>query len=112
MPRTWTEEERKAFGEKMKAARAKKAKPEVAQDLVSPEDKLKAQLRHAYQTGSKSIQDLARIYRLDVDYVLNVVGEGDLATVHMPGDMIDPTEAGNNAQMNYGETFRVPYSLN
>ena len=65
-----------------------------------------------YQTGKGSIQDYARIYRLSVDEVLEIVGERHLSSVHIGGDLVDPTELGPNGQMNYGEDVAVPFTTN
>lgn len=74
------------------------------------EDIKKRILEH-YQKGQGSIQDLARIYRLSVDEVLEIVGERHLSTVSTQGDLIDVNEAGPNAQMNYGREFKVPFDV-
>ncbi len=74
------------------------------------DDKTRAEIIHWYQVGTRSIQDIARIYRVSVDEVLNLVGEKELSTVDMPGDLIDPKEAGPNAEMNYGRKVSVPFT--
>jgi len=68
------------------------------------------QIKYFYQHGKGSIQDLARIYRVSVDEVLHLIGESNLGTVVAQGDMIDASEIGPGATMNYGKEFKVPFS--
>lgn len=75
-------------------------------------DKEKAEIKAFYQTGKGSIQDYARIYRVDVKEVLELLGEGHLSQVTIGGDMIDPGEAGPGAQMNYGSQEPISFSTN
>lgn len=74
--------------------------------------KTRKQVVTAYQTGRSSIQDIARVHKVDVGEVLEAVGEGNLASVQMPGDLIGEAEAGPNAKMNYGKTETINYSVN
>lgn len=75
------------------------------------DDETKQTIVRAYQTGRNSIQDLARIYRVDVHQVLNAIGEGNLSSVRMEGDLIDAGEAGPNTEMNYGRDVIVPITV-
>lgn len=75
------------------------------------DDELQKKILGHYQRGEGSIQDIARVYHLTVQQVLDVIGEGKMGTVHMDGDMIDASEAGPNAEMNYGRDLQVPFSL-
>jgi hypothetical protein len=74
------------------------------------DDNLRKQVNEYYQMGKVSIQDIARILRLSVPEVLEAIGEGDMSTVTIGGDLIDPSEAGPGAQMNYGQTVNVPFT--
>lgn len=65
-----------------------------------------------YQHGRGSIQDLARIYNVPVSEVLEITGNSSLSRVYSPGDLIDASEAGPGAEMNYGKEVDVPYSVN
>lgn len=65
-----------------------------------------------YQKGQGSLQDLARIYRISVDEVLEITGHSEMSTVFIPGDLIDPSEAGPNVQMNYGREQKVDFTVN
>jgi len=67
-------------------------------------------LKH-YQAGHGSIQDLARIYNVSVAHVLNLTGQSHLTTVQTQGDMIDASDAGPGAEMNYGKEFYVPFTV-
>ncbi len=75
-------------------------------------DKTKNEIIGFYQRGQGSIQDLARIYGVSVDEVLQLIGAGDLGAVTVGGDLIDASEAGAGAQMNYGKDYKVPFTLN
>lgn len=76
------------------------------------DEKTKKEVVKAYQSSRNSIQDLARIYRVDVYQVLDAIGEGRLSKVRLEGDMIDENEAGPGAQMSYGKDVRVPIDPN
>lgn len=76
------------------------------------DDDTKKKVISHYQKGQGSIQDIARVYRLEVTQVLQILGINDISTVNMPGDMISPDEAGPGADMNYGKDYPVPYSTN
>lgn len=71
------------------------------------------QILRAYQTGRSSIQTIARAFNVDVAEVLEIIGEGNLASVTFGGDMIDEDEAGREsgrAPMNYGQLRKIPFS--
>ncbi len=74
------------------------------------DDELKKKIINHYQKGQGSIQDIARVYRLTVPEVLGVLGLTDLTTVSTGGDLIDPSEAGPGATMNYGKQHQVPFT--
>ena len=65
-----------------------------------------------YQRGQGSIQDIARVYRVTVQDVLQIIGAPELGQVSTQGDMIDASEAGPGAQLNYGKQFIVPFTVN
>lgn len=73
--------------------------------------KEKAEIIKAYQTSKNSIQDIARIYRVDVKEVLELIGESNLSTVTLPGDMIDATEIGPGASVYRGKDIDVNISV-
>lgn len=70
------------------------------------------QIINAYQTGSQSLQDLARIYKVDINHVLLLTGNENLATVHTGGDLVDQQEAGPHANLSSGEDIDTPITLN
>lgn len=73
-----------------------------------------AQIKDFYGRGKGSIQDYARIYGVSVAEVLDLIGEGDMKTVHVGGDLVDEAELGptGKGQINYGEDVAVPYTTN
>ena len=75
------------------------------------DDKTTKEIKHVYMTSSSSIQDIARIYRVTVDQVLEIIGAGNLGTVSTQGDIIDASEAGPGAVLNYGKEFKVPFTV-
>lgn len=72
---------------------------------------IEEQIKFYYQHGKGSIQDLARIFNVSVERVLDLVGEGHLSTVTTAGDLIDESEIGPGATINYEKTFRVPFDV-
>ncbi len=95
-----------ATDKKTEPAPDKKMTEEDIEALPLPE-----KLRYRYEHGQGSIQDIARVYRVTVDEVLQAIGEGEMASVSLPGDMISQEEAGPGAQLNYGKDYKVPFSL-
>lgn len=65
-----------------------------------------------YQKGQGSLQDLARIYRVGVDDVLEIIKETELSTVALTGDLIDPSDVGPGGEFNHGKQVKVPYTVN
>lgn len=77
------------------------------------EDDLKAKINGHWQRGEGSIQDLARVYKISVDEVLEMIGQTDMTTIVTQGDMIDQTEAGPEVTVNpLGRPIKVPYTTN
>lgn len=75
------------------------------------QERIEKEIRHWYNLGKGSIQDYARIYKISVEEVLEIVGESNLGTVEVTGDMIDASEAGPGAEMNYGGPVKVPFDV-
>jgi len=69
------------------------------------------QIIHAYQTSSSSIQDIARIRRVSVEHVLVLIGQAEMTSVDIQGDLVDASEIGPGAEFNYGKTVAVPYTV-
>ena len=63
-----------------------------------------------YLKGEGSLQDIARVYRVSVDDVLQIIGAPELSTVMTQGDLIDASEIGPEAQYSHGKNFKVPYT--
>jgi hypothetical protein len=74
-------------------------------------EEMQKEIIDLYQAGHGSIQDLARIYRVSVQEVLNLTGNGALGQVSTGGDLISESDAGPNVQMNYGKSFQVPFTV-
>lgn len=81
--------------------------PEEVKELTQDE-----KIVDAYQSSHRSIQDIARIFNVSVDHVLNLIGAGDLATVQIQGDLIDESELGPGAQFNHGKTEHIIFTTN
>lgn len=75
------------------------------------DDTIRTQIIKYYQTGQGSIQSIARAFGISVEQVLEVIGEQKAAGVVVQGDMIDQSELGPGAQMNYGRVYKVPFDL-
>lgn len=73
--------------------------------------KTKTEILNAYQRGRNSIQDIARIFKVSVPEVLDLIGEGQSKSVSVPGDLISEAEAGPDATMNFGKEVKVPFSV-
>lgn len=78
---------------------------------MAVDDTTRKKIWEHYQKGQGSLQDLARIYKVSVPEVLEIIGHSELASVQAPGDMIDATEAGPGAEMNYGREIHIPFSV-
>lgn len=74
------------------------------------DEDLKKKVIEHYNLGQGSIQDIARVYRLDVDEVLEVLGMQDMMTVQTMGDLIGQDEAGLETQLQTGRKYKVPYT--
>lgn len=75
-------------------------------------EKEKKEIIRAYQTSGRSIQDIARIFRVSVEEVLELIGESRAASVESTGDLVDQAEAGPNATLKTSEKIKVPFSTN
>lgn len=76
------------------------------------DDKLKTTIVNHYQKGEGSIQDIARVYRLSVEEVLDVLGLSDVATIEGAGDLIDQTEAGPEVVLKEKNVYKPRFTLN
>lgn len=75
-------------------------------------EETKAAVKQHYQLGQGSIQDIARVYRLTVEEVLEVLGLSDVMEVETSGDLIDQTEAGPEVQLKASNKFRAKFTTN
>jgi len=72
-----------------------------------------AEIKDFYQHGKGSIQDYARIYRVSVAEILDIVGESDLKRAKMSdGDQVDAAELGptGRGMINGPEYVDVPFT--
>jgi len=74
------------------------------------DEDLKKKVIEHYNLGQGSIQDIARVYRLDVDEVLDALGMQDMMTVQTMGDLIGQDEAGLETPLQSGRKYKVPYN--
>ena len=84
---------------------------EVIKETPIQERPRDEQIVYWYQRGKGSIQDLARIFNVEVPYVLGLIGEGKSGYVVMQGDLIDQSIAGPGASMNYGKEVKIPFDV-
>lgn len=109
---TKTPQEQAKINERMAKARAARKVNEAPKEKKLENMTQEQKILYHYQHGEGSIQNIARFFNVEVDEVLNIIGEGDIAQVHQAGDTIGPDEAGPNATINYGEDVKVPFTLN
>lgn len=82
--------------------------------MIDVPEETQAEIRDHYDHGRGSIQDYARIYKLDMSDVLEIVGETDLGTVEIGGDLVDAKEMGGRlgaAEIRGPQTQEVPFDL-
>ena len=75
-------------------------------------DEMSAKIKNHYQLGQGSIQDLARVYHVTVEEVLEVLGLMDVAEVETSGDLIDQQEAGPEVTLKATNKFKTKFTLN
>lgn len=75
-------------------------------------DEIKKKILEHYQKGQGSIQDLARIYKVEVDEVLQITGNEEMSSVTFVGDLIDASEMNGTGQLpnTAGSTYKVKYT--
>ena len=74
---------------------------------------IEERVTYRYQHGQGSIQDIARVYRIDVDQVLTILGLNDMIEVQTQGDLIDQSEAGPETRLNpRGNPAKANYTTN
>jgi hypothetical protein len=99
-------------GKEIETPRTPKTDPQAEKALLDAMP-LEEKVVYHYEHGQGSIQDIARVYRLDVAEVLHMIGQDELGTVTTQGDLVDANEAGPGAQLNYyGKDHNIGYSTN
>lgn len=76
------------------------------------DEELKKKINDHYQLGQGSIQDIARVYRLEVAEVLAVIGQEEMTTVEGIGDLIDQKEAGPDVEINVVKKHTAVFTTN
>lgn len=72
---------------------------------------IEERVNYRYQHAQGSIQDIARVYRLSVDEVLQMLGMSDMIEIQTQGDMIDQAEAGPLTQVSpFGKPAKANYT--
>lgn len=71
---------------------------------------IEQKVKYHYEHAQGSIQDIARVYRLDVAEVLTIIGETDILEVQTTGDLIDPSELQPGQSVNPSTPHRVTYT--
>lgn len=81
-------------------------KSDVSENLSDFDKAMKAastdaeKIKAYYMFGHGSIQDYARIFRMDVPEVLRILDLDDMNEVQTQGDLIDQAEAGPEVNVN------------
>lgn len=76
-------------------------------DMKTDDEKI----MYHYQRAQGSIQDLARVYHVSVEHVLEIIGQKDMSEVLTQGDLIDQSEAGPEVTVNpYGNPAKAKYT--
>lgn len=76
------------------------------------DEELRAKINEHYQLGQGSIQDIARVYRLDVADVLEVIGQTELLEVESVGDMVDAKELEPGTPIIHSKVHRANFTTN
>lgn len=71
-------------------------------------------IKDLYQHGKGTIQDYARIYRVDVSEILEILELQEMGAVHYAGDLVDADEMGpeKNKINPVGDEVKVPFNPN
>lgn len=74
------------------------------------DDKLKAEIKKTYDNGSWSPLELSYKFKVEVDEVLDAIGQNEMNYVQIVGDQVD--DAGPGVQISRGSVQKVKYSKN
>lgn len=78
---------------------------------MSLRDAREFSIKRHYDKGRGSIQDFARIYRLEVSEVNEILEQPEMNTINFIGDLIDQEYAGQMPVNEAGETYKIPYDI-
>ncbi len=101
-----TEAEKKELEELRKFKAEMEAKPKVPE--LPP---LEKRILDDYNNGI-AIVDIARRHSVPVEQILKLTGNGELLSVSVIGDQVDPSEIGNQGTYIPGQTSEVRYTTN
>lgn len=73
---------------------------------------LHAKINEHYQLGQGSIQDIARVYKLEVADVLEAIGQTELLEVESVGDLVDARELEPGTQLVQSKIHRAHFTTN
>lgn len=76
------------------------------------DDTLRKKVNEHYQLGQGSIQDIARVYRLTVEEVLEAIGQTELLSVEGVGDLVDQEEAGAETKLKARNIYHANFTTN
>ena len=71
---------------------------------------LRKKINEHYQLGQGSIQDIARVYHLEVNTVLEELGLTDMLEVESVGDLVDRSEVDPDVVLNPYKKHRAKYT--
>lgn len=106
-----TAEQKAAMAERLAKAREVKAAKRAEEEAKIKPRTREEEIIWLYQIGN-SPQAIARTFRIDVDEVLVLVGEGHISNITFVGDQIDSDEMGREATYNPGTEYKIPYTTN
>lgn len=96
----------------IKAVDDRKEAEEIAREFgMTVRDATEFSIKRHYDCGRGSVQDYARIYRLTVEEVLEILKQPEMSVVETIGDLIDQDYAGKTPVNESGEKYKIPYDL-
>lgn len=75
-------------------------------------EELRKKINEHYQLGQGSIQDIARVYNLDVADVLEAIGQTELLEVESVGDLVDARELEPGTPLMASKKHRANFTTN
>lgn len=75
-------------------------------------EELHKKINEHYQLGQGSIQDIARVYNLSVEQVLEAIGQTEMLEVESVGDLVDARELEPGTPIVASKKHRAKYTTN